>query len=143
MTSKTRTRSGRKRRVRAVSQGGPGVGIAPPLPALDPLSGGDRMSKPSDAGINGPWRVLIYDGHDPEDPRWVIATVAITTDVRPAKTPLSPVMPAAPVRGVRFPDWPEVRAWVRTQVGFTPNLHVIPASVWQIDQAYEPTQEGQ
>lgn len=31
----------------------------------------------------GPWRILILD-RDPQDPKWIMATVAIPSDVRPA-----------------------------------------------------------
>lgn len=34
-------------------------------------------------GRNGPWRILILD-RDPEDPKWVLTTVAELADVRPA-----------------------------------------------------------
>ncbi|HUZ38186.1 MAG TPA: hypothetical protein VMV17_17830 [Streptosporangiaceae bacterium] len=37
---------------------------------------------PAPAG-NGPWRLLVLD-RDPDDPRWIIATVALPEDVRPA-----------------------------------------------------------
>ncbi len=31
----------------------------------------------------GPWRILILD-RDPQDPKWILATVALPSDVRPA-----------------------------------------------------------
>ncbi len=31
---------------------------------------------------NGPWRILILD-RDPDDPKWILATVTLPTDVRP------------------------------------------------------------
>lgn len=34
---------------------------------------------------NGPWRLLILDGSDPGDPKWLIATIAGPYDVRPAE----------------------------------------------------------
>ncbi len=40
------------------------------------------MSHPA-APCNGPWRILILD-RDPQDPKWIMATVAIPSDVRPA-----------------------------------------------------------
>jgi hypothetical protein len=77
------------------------------------------------------WRVLIFDGHDPEDPRWIIATVTLATDVAPAVP--SPKMPALPITGSgAFPDWAEVRNWVKTQVGHTVALTPIAAQVWDI-----------
>ncbi len=32
---------------------------------------------------NGPWRILVLD-RGPDDPKWILATVAIPSDVRPA-----------------------------------------------------------
>jgi hypothetical protein len=32
---------------------------------------------------NGPWRILILD-RDPDDPKWILAMVALPADVRPA-----------------------------------------------------------
>ena len=54
----------------------------------------------------GPWRVLILD-RDPEDPRWLMATVTLPSDVRPA------VLDAAD----RYIDWPDVTAWVAAEAG--------------------------
>jgi hypothetical protein len=33
--------------------------------------------------MTGPWRLLILDA-DPEDPRWLLATITTSSDVRPA-----------------------------------------------------------
>jgi hypothetical protein len=33
---------------------------------------------------NGPWRILVLD-RNPQDPKWLIATVALPTDIRPAQ----------------------------------------------------------
>jgi hypothetical protein len=41
------------------------------------------MSYPAELGVNGPWRMLIF-GHDPADPKWIVATVTTPADVRPA-----------------------------------------------------------
>ena len=49
-----------------------------------------------------PWRILILD-RDPEDPKWLFATVSIPSDVRPA------VLDASG----HYQDWPEITAWVR------------------------------
>jgi hypothetical protein len=38
---------------------------------------------PAPPGANGPWRLLILD-RDPQDPKWILATVASPGDVRPA-----------------------------------------------------------
>ncbi len=35
------------------------------------------------ASGNGPWRILILD-RDPDDPKWILATVTLPSDVRPA-----------------------------------------------------------
>ena len=42
------------------------------------------MSNPSSTppAVNGPWRVLILD-RDPDDPKWIVATVVELADVRP------------------------------------------------------------
>jgi hypothetical protein len=61
-----------------------------------------------DTGVaegNGPWRVLLLDRGD--DPKWLLATVAIPADVRPAI--LDPVG--------RYADWPEVTGWVQRSLG--------------------------
>jgi hypothetical protein len=31
----------------------------------------------------GPWRILVLD-RDPDDPKWILATVTLPSDVRPA-----------------------------------------------------------
>jgi hypothetical protein len=45
------------------------------------------MSNPSIAppGRNGPWRILFLD-RDPDDPKWILATVASPRDVQPARS---------------------------------------------------------
>jgi hypothetical protein len=53
-----------------------------------------------------PWRILVLD-RDPADPKWLLATVAIAGDVRPA------VLDAAG----RHADWAEVTAWVKETLG--------------------------
>ena len=53
-----------------------------------------------------PWRLLILD-RDPEDPRWLLATVTLASDVTPARLD----------RAGRYTGWPEVTAWVRGQLG--------------------------
>jgi len=54
----------------------------------------------------GPWRILVLD-RDPEDPRWLLATVTLPSDVQPAE------LDAAG----RYTDWAQVNAWVREQTG--------------------------
>jgi hypothetical protein len=41
------------------------------------------MSPIIPASSNGPWRILVLD-RDPDDPKWILATVTIPSDVRPA-----------------------------------------------------------
>jgi hypothetical protein len=40
-------------------------------------------ASPRPEATNGPWRIVILD-RDPDDPMWIIATVTIAADVRPA-----------------------------------------------------------
>ena len=71
-----------------------------------------------------PWRVLILD-RDPADPKWLLATVAIAGDVRPA------VLDAAG----RYADWAEVTAWVKETLG--QDVALVPAHdalAWRVDQ---------
>jgi hypothetical protein len=43
------------------------------------------------------WRLLIFDQSDADNPRWLLASITLSTDVRPAR-----------MEGSRFDDWPEV-----------------------------------
>jgi hypothetical protein len=70
-----------------------------------------------------PWRVLILDA-SPDDPVWLLATVTIASDVRPA------VLEAG---GRRYADWPEVTAWVREQVGGNVSLVPVGGTVWRVE----------
>lgn len=80
----------------------------------------DRPTIPAPG--NGPWRILILD-RDVEDPKWIIATVAIPTDVRPA----------ALDSAARYGDWDQVTEWVRAQTGFQASLiPVADALAWTI-----------
>jgi hypothetical protein len=36
------------------------------------------------ASGNGPWRILVLD-RDPDDPKWILVTVAFPSDVCPAE----------------------------------------------------------
>ena len=47
---------------------------------------------------NGPWRLLILD-RDPQDPKWILATVATPGDVEPAD--LGDVLAILPARAAR------------------------------------------
>jgi hypothetical protein len=71
-----------------------------------------------------PWRVLVLDRSDDDDPRWLIATVSVPSDVRAAE--LEP-------GGRRYTGWPQVAQWVRDQVGGGVRLVPIAAIVWRID----------
>lgn len=73
----------------------------------------------------GPWRVLVFDRSDAADPKWIIASVTLPADVRPA---------AVEPDGVRYADWPEATSWVAQIVGFKPQLVPISAIVWRIDE---------
>jgi hypothetical protein len=71
-----------------------------------------------------PWRILVLD-RDPADPKWLLATVAIAGDVRPA------VLDAAG----RHADWAEVTAWVKETLG--QDVALVPAHdalAWRVDQ---------
>jgi hypothetical protein len=76
-------------------------------------------------GPNGPWRVLILD-RDPADPKWILATVAIPADVRPAH-------PGAMVDEV-------TAAWVGSAAGlFRPALTPLPGALaWRVDEGGQP-----
>ena len=56
---------------------------------------------------NGPQRVLLLDRSDLEDPKWVLATVTIPSDVHPAAID--------PVTG-RYTAWQATVAWVTHQL---------------------------
>ena len=71
---------------------------------------------------NGPWRILIFD-RDEADPKWILATVVMPSDVQGATT--DPFTAAA-----------EAAGWVRAQLGdpaatLTPMTRV---SVWRVDE---------
>jgi hypothetical protein len=73
---------------------------------------------------NGPWRVLVLD-RDPEDPKWIIATVTMAADVRPA------VLDAAG----RYTGWQAVTEWAAAMVGRQVALvPVYGALAWRMDE---------
>jgi len=76
-----------------------------------------------DLSTNGPWRILVFD-RSGDDPKWIIATVALSSDVRAAE-----MEPA----GRRYAGWPAVTQWVRDQVGQHVRLMPVAAIVWRID----------
>jgi hypothetical protein len=70
-----------------------------------------------------PWRILLLD-RDPADPKWLLATVTLPTDVRPAV--LDPVG--------RYSRWAEVTAWVHGQLGHAVDLvPVHDGLAWRVD----------
>ena len=77
---------------------------------------------------NGPWHVLVLD-RDPADPKWLIATVSLPSDVRPAD--LDDVG--------RYRDWAEVCHWAQLAVGRP--VALVPlhdALAWRVDEGGQP-----
>jgi hypothetical protein len=75
---------------------------------------------------NGPWRVLILD-RDPSDSKWLLATIALPADVRPA----------AIDRDGRYTDWREVTSWVQRGLGRRVSLvPVAGALAWRADEGW-------
>jgi hypothetical protein len=70
----------------------------------------------------GPWRVLILDA-SPADPKWLLATISLPSDVRPAV-----------MDGPRYTGWAEVAEWVRHQAGGNVSLVPIAATAWRVDE---------
>jgi len=79
-------------------------------------------------GAAGPWRVLILDS-SPDDPMWMLCTVTLPSDVRPAAMDLA---------NGQYRDWPEVTEWVRAQVGSRVALVPISAVAWRVDEGGQP-----
>lgn len=80
------------------------------------------MNAPAARG--GPWRVLLLD-RDPGDPRWVLASVTLDTDVRPARLDS--------VGG--YLDWAATTRWVEAQIGG--RVALVPVHdplAWRIDE---------
>lgn len=76
-----------------------------------------------------PWRVLLLD-RDPQDPKWLLAAVALSADVRPASLD----------RLGRYTDWAETTLWVRRQLG-RPEVALTPvhdALCWRVDERRQP-----
>jgi len=72
---------------------------------------------------SGDWLLLILDQSDRDDPRWVIARVAGSADVRPAQID--------PVSRRWTDDWPEVADWVAERAGRPVSLVPVSAVVWR------------
>ncbi len=77
-------------------------------------------------GANGPWRLLILD-RDPQDPKWLIASVVLPEDTRPA------------VLGVGGgTGWEGAGRWVAERVGRPVTLEgLADALVWLIREGGE------
>jgi hypothetical protein len=70
-----------------------------------------------------PWRVLILD-RDPEDPKWIMATVESADHV----------MPALLDSAGRYSGWGDATRWVAAQSGSEPILiPVMDALAWKIN----------
>jgi hypothetical protein len=76
-----------------------------------------------DLSTNGPWSILVFD-RSGDDPKWIIATVSLSSDVRAAE-----MQPG----GRCYAGWPNVTQWVSNQVGQRVRLVPIAAIVWRID----------
>lgn len=77
----------------------------------------------------GPWRIVILD-RDPDDPRWLLATITLASDVRPA----------ALDSASRYQDWPAVTDWVAAQAG-VPQAALVPMHdvlAWRLDEGGQP-----
>ena len=92
-------------------------------PALPPGAGpaADRIP-------GAPWRVLILD-RSGDDPKWIIATVSLSSDVRAAE-----IEPG----GWRYVGWPAVTEWVLGRIGQPARLVPLSATVWLIDAEVAP-----
>jgi hypothetical protein len=69
-----------------------------------------------------PWRILILDA-SAEDSKWLLCSVALPSDVRPAV-----------MAGRRYTGWAETVEWVRHQVGGPVALVPIAATAWRVDE---------
>lgn len=81
----------------------------------------------------GVWRILVLD-RGPDDPKWIIATVGLESDVRPALGTFSPTRRLSSDR--KCPAVSEdVAAWVRHQAA-VPGARLVPfpASAWAIEE---------
>lgn len=72
----------------------------------------------------GPQRILVLDA-SAQQPRWILCTVSVPSDVRPA------VMAPG---GRRYADWAAVNEWVRDQVGRPVSLVPVAAMAWRVDE---------
>jgi len=76
----------------------------------------------------GLWRILVLD-RDPQDPKWVLCTVMLTSDVRGATLD----------RAGRYRDWQAAAEWVAASVGRKVELApVTDALCWHIREGGTP-----
>lgn len=68
-----------------------------------------------------PWRTLLLD-RDRTDPKWIMATVALPLDVRPAVLDIDG----------RYTGWQSAAHWVAGSVGRHASLSPMDALVWAI-----------
>lgn len=74
------------------------------------------------------WRYVLLDATDPTDPKWVLLTVAMPGDVRPADRD---------DRDRPVTDWAAVAAWVRGSIGRSVTLVPLDpdrAQLWRVDE---------
>lgn len=76
--------------------------------------------------MTAPWRLLVLDP-EPDDPKWVLATVTLPADVRPA------VMTGTG-GDTRYEGWAETARWVSESVGRQVRLVPLTATVWRVDE---------
>jgi hypothetical protein len=79
-----------------------------------------------------PWRILVFDKTDPQDPRWLIATVTLPSDVRPAQAAPGTITGIIPPGRV-IPA--EVVEWVRHRLGRREvRLTPVRGQAWTIEE---------
>lgn len=74
---------------------------------------------------NGPWRILLLD-RDPADPKWLIATVSLSSDTAPAVL----------ATDGRYTGWEAVTEWVRLTLGRS-DVALVPLAgvlAWRVDE---------
>jgi hypothetical protein len=79
-------------------------------------------------GATGLWRVVLLD-RSADDPRWIIATVGLPSDVRPAE--LDAIG--------RYTGWEQVTRWVRDALGH--DVELIPVTdplAWTVREPGSP-----
>jgi hypothetical protein len=80
---------------------------------------------PISTPLSAPWRLLLLD-RDPRDPKWMLATVTMPTDVRPA------VLDA----DGRYQDWADTLRWVNGKFpGAVSLAPVTSPAAWAVDES--------